>query len=75
MKTAEKKSKDARTLAVFIRSLKHYRAAWGIPAGKAAFRSLWLAAKSTVDEDDAWAATMLNINTHAREAQRQLPLM
>lgn len=56
LKQTEKKSKDARILAHFIRKSKHYRAVWGqLPADVVAFRSLWLAAKSAVDAEDAEA--------------------
>ena len=41
MTRTEKKSKDARTLAVFIRSLKHYRAAWGNSDGRIIPGTLW----------------------------------
>lgn len=42
------KQTDAqRILAQFVRASKHYRAVWGVPPGEAAFRSMWMAARSS----------------------------
>ena len=49
MNAEQKLIRDKRVLALFVRNLKRYRTVWGVPADKAAFRSMWLAAKFEID--------------------------
>lgn len=46
---AEQAKLDREKLSLFVRHAKHYRAVWGMPLDKIAFRNCWLAAKSNVE--------------------------
>ncbi len=39
---AEQLRLDRERLATFVREIKHYRAQWGMPPDKIAFRNAWL---------------------------------
>lgn len=46
---AEQSKLDREKLSLFIRHIKHYKAMWGLPPDKVAFRNAWMAAKSNVE--------------------------
>ena len=46
---AEQSKLDREKLSLFIRHIKRYKAQWGLPPDRIAFRDAWLAAKSNVE--------------------------
>lgn len=50
---AEQSKLDREKLSLFIRHIKRYKAQWGMPPDKIAFRNAWLAAKSNVEVSNA----------------------
>lgn len=76
MRTSKAKVEEnqRRRFRVFTLALKHYRAEWGFPAEKAAFRSLWLAAKSNVEDGGPHPCSTHAPAPKGRWKQIELPL-